>query len=114
MAGISYQEVRSEQIPVADTLQFTVEAGTTAEITQGTICNESVGTESFSFYIPNPTASAGVTNVVIDTKTILAGQTDLLPELLGKRFSAGTVFRTTASDGSSLNMHLSLMIRTTS
>lgn len=112
--AISYQEVRSEQLPAADTLQFTVEAGTTAEITQGSICNESTGSETFSFHIPNPAAAAGLTNLVIDTKTILAGQTDLLPELLGKRFSAGTVFRTTASDGSSLNMHLSLMIRTNS
>ncbi|MBL4891457.1 MAG: hypothetical protein JKX91_06480 [Rhizobiaceae bacterium] len=110
--AISYPEVRSEQIPAADTTHFTVEVGTTAEITQGTICNESTSAQTFSFHIPNPTAAAGVTNVVIDTKTILAGQTDLLAELLGKRFSAGTVFKTTASDGSSLNMHLSLMVRT--
>tara|TARA_R110000803_G_scaffold210685_4_gene283234 strand:- start:5154 stop:5492 length:339 start_codon:yes stop_codon:yes gene_type:complete len=110
--AISYQEVRVEQIAVADTTQFTVETGTTAEITQGTICNESTAVQTFSFHIPNPTAAAGVTNLVIDTKPILAGKTDLLPELLGKRFDAGTVFKTTASDGTSLNMHLSLMIRT--
>lgn len=114
MAGISYQEVRVEQIAAADTTQFTVSSGTTAEITQGTICNESAGDETFSIYIPNPTAAAGATNVLIDTKTILAGQTDLLPELLGKRLSAGSVIKTTASDGSSLNMHLSLMVRTNS
>lgn len=109
--AISFPEVRSEQIPVADTLQYTVEVGTTAEVTQGTITNESASAQTYSFYIPNPTAAAGVTNVLIDTKTILAGQTDLMPELLGKRFAAGTVFRTTASDGASLNMHLSLMVR---
>lgn len=110
--AISFKEVRVEQIAVADTAHFTVEAGTTAEITQGTICNESAATQTFSVYIPNPTAAAGTTNVVIDTKPILAGQTELLPELLGKRLDAGTVIKTTASDGSSLNMHLSLMIRT--
>ena len=109
--AISFDEVRSEQVPVADTLQYTVATGTTAEITQATLCNESAAAVTFSFYAPNPTAAAGATNVVIDTKTILAGQTDLLPELLGKRFNAGTVFKTTASDGASLNMHLSLMIR---
>lgn len=110
--AISYEEVRSEQVPVADTLHFTVAAGTTAEITQSTMVNESAATESFSFYIPNPAAAAGTTNVVIDTKPVLPGLTDLMPELLGKRLSAGTEFRTTASDGSSLNMHLSLMVRT--
>ena len=110
--GISYQEVRSEQVPATDTLHYTVLAGTTVEITQGTMCNESTGSETFSFFIPNPDAAAGLTNTVIDTKAVLAGQTDLLSALIGKRFSAGTTFRTTASDGSSLNMHLSLMIRT--
>ena len=110
--GISYQEVRSEQIPIADTDHFTVDQGTTAEITQATICNESASSQTFSFFIPNPDAAAGLTNTVIDTKTILGGQTDLLPELLGKRFDAGSTFRTTASDGTSLNMHISLMIRT--
>lgn len=110
--AISYEEVRSEQMPVADTTHKTIEVGTTAEITQGTICNESTSAQTFSIYIPNPTAAAGATNVVIDEKTILAGQTDLLPELLGKRLDAGTVIKTTSSDGSSLNMHLSLMIRT--
>lgn len=111
MANISFPEVRSEQIPVADTLQFTVETGTTAEITSCTVTNESTATESYSFYIPNPTAAAGATNVLIDTQPVLAGQTDLMNALLGKRFAAGTVFRTTASDGASLNMHLSLMVR---
>ena len=111
--SISFEEVRVEQIAAADTTQFTVDVGTTAEITQGTVCNESTSAQTFSVYIPNPTAAAGVTNVVIDTKTILAGQTDLLPELLGKRMDAGTVIKTTASDGASLNMHLSLMVRTT-
>ena len=111
--AISYEEVRVEQLATGDTTQYTVATGTTAEITQGTICNESTSTQTFSFHIPNPTAAAGATNLVIDTKSILPGQTDLLPELLGKRFSAGTVFKTTASDASSMNMHLSLMIRTT-
>jgi|TARA_R110000822_G_scaffold104571_2_gene231613 hypothetical protein len=110
--AISFPEVRSEQIPVTDTLQYSVETGTTAEVTSCTITNESAAAVSYSFYIPNPDASAGATNVLIDTKTVLAGQTDLMTELLGKRFSAGTTFRTTASDGSSLNMHLSLFVRT--
>jgi len=110
--AISYEEVRVEQLATGDTTQYTVAVGTTAEVTQGTICNESTAAQTFSFHIPNPTAAAAATNVVIDTKTILAGKTDLVPELLGKRFDAGTVFKTTASDASSLNMHLSLMIRT--
>lgn len=110
--AISFQEVRSEQIPVADTSHFTVATGTSAEVTQATICNESTAAVSFAFYIPNPSAVAGATNTLIKTRTILAGQTDLLPELLGKRFDAGTVLKTTASDGASLNMHISLMIRT--
>ena len=110
--AIAFPEVRVEQMAVADTLQYTVEAGTTAEITQGTICNESTAAVTFSFHIPNPDAAAADTNLVIDTKSILAGQTDLLPELLGKRFAAGTTFRTTASAANALNMHLSLMVRT--
>ncbi len=112
--SISFTEVRAEQIAIADTLHYTVEAGTTAEITQGTICNESAATVTFSVHIPNPTAAAGDTNKVIDTKAILAGQTDLLPELLGKRLSAGSEIRTTASAADALNMHLSLMVRTNS
>ena len=110
--AISYEEVRSEQVPVADTLQFTVQVGTTAEITYSRMVNESTSHQTFSFFTPNPTAAAGDTNVAIDTKTVLAGKTDLMPELLGSRYDAGTVFRTTASDGSSFNMHISLMIRT--
>jgi len=112
MASISFPEVRVEQMATADTTQYTVEAGNTAEVTQGTICNESAATVTFSFHIPNPTAAAGDTNVLIDTKAILPGQTDLLPELLGKRFAAGTVFKTTCSAATALNMHLSLMVRT--
>jgi len=111
--GISFEEVRVEQLAVADTTQYTVAAGTTAEITQGTMCNESTSTETFSFHIPNPTAAAGDTNLVIDTKAVLPGQTDLLPELLGKRMTAGTVFKTTCSTANALNMHLSIMVRTT-
>ena len=109
--AIAFVEVRSEQVPVADTTHYTVTTGTTAEITQATVCNESTASQTISFYIPNPTAAAGVTNQVISSKTILAGQTDLLPELLGKRLSAGSVIKTTASDGASLNLHMSLMIR---
>jgi len=110
--AISYEEVRVEQMAIADTSQKVVEDGTNAEITQGTICNESASAVTFSVYIPNPTAAGGATNLVIDGKTILAGQTDLLPELLGKRLSAGTDIRTSCSTATALNMHLSLMIRT--
>jgi len=110
--AISFEEVRVEQLAIADTTQFTVAVGVNVEVTQGTITNESASTVTFSFHIPNPTAAAGDTNVLIDTKAILPGKTDLLPELLGKRFDAGTVFKTTASAANALNMHLSLMTRT--
>ena len=110
--AISYPEVRVEQIATADTTQYTVSSGTTAEVTQGTITNESASNETFSIYIPNPTAAGGDTNVLIDTKAILAGKTDLLPELIGKRLTAGSVIKTTCSTANALNMHLSLMVRT--
>jgi len=110
--GISNQDVRVEQVAVADTTQFTVETGTYAEIVHSSVCNESAAAVTFSFYAPNPTAAAGATNYVIKDKTILAGQTDLLPELLGKRYAAGTVFKTTAGTATALNLHMSLVIRT--
>jgi hypothetical protein len=110
--AISYTEVRVEQVATADTSRYLVPVGTTAEITYARVVNESTATQTISIYTPNPTAAAGDTNLAVKTKAILPGQTDLLPELLGSRYNAGTDIRTTASDGSSLNLFLSIMLRT--
>ncbi len=112
--GISKVEIKVEQLAVGDTLHYTVPVGTTAEVTSATVCNMSAAVASFSLFTPNPAAVAAATNLIIDLKPVLIGQTPILSEILGKTFGAGTAFRTTASAATALNLHISLDIKTTS
>ena len=117
--AISFDAYDISQVAAADTKQTTddglteVAAGTTWQILNARAANESGAAEILTVHLPNPDAAAAAANIAVPPKTILAGQTDLLPEILGDIWTAGTALRTVTATGAAINLKIGIMIRTT-
>lgn len=119
LMAISFDAYDISQVAAADTKQTTegglteVAAGTTWQILNARAANESSAAEILTVHLPNPDAAAAAANIAVPPKTILAGKTDLLPEILGDIWIAGTALRTVTTTGLAINLKIGIMIRTT-
>jgi len=95
-----------KQAENAQTAQYTATA-VKAIIDKFTVTNTSAGNVSISVNLVRVTTSAGVSNLVIDTRSIAPDETYTCPELIGHVLEAGDFISTLASAATSLTIRCS-------
>lgn len=94
------------QMQAAQTTQYTA-TGVRAIIDKATVTNTDTVNRSFSVNIVQASGSASNSNLVIDDKTVIPGETYLCPELVGQVLEPGSFISTIASAGSALTLRVS-------
>jgi len=95
-----------KQAENAQTAQYTAN-GVKAIIDKFTVTNTSTSNASISVNLVRVTTSAGVSNLVIDTRSIAPDETYTCPELIGHVLEAGDFISTLASAATSLTIRCS-------
>jgi len=98
--------VPPKQLENSQTSQYTA-TNVRAIIDKATITNTSANNVTVSVNLVTVSGSAGASNLIIDTRTIVPDETYLCPELVGQVLEAGGFISTIASAGTSLTMRVS-------
>lgn len=98
--------VPPKQLENTQVTQYTA-TNVRAIIDKATITNTSANNVTVSVNLVTVSGSAGASNLIIDTRTIVPDETYLCPELVGQVLEAGGFISTTASAGTSLTMRVS-------
>jgi hypothetical protein len=98
--------VPPKQLENAQTSQYTA-TNVRAIIDKATITNTSANNVTVSVNLVTVSGSAGASNLIIDTRTIVPDETYLCPELVGQVLEAGGFISTIAGAGTSLTMRVS-------
>ena len=98
--------VPPKQLENAQTSQYTA-TNVRAIIDKATITNTSGSNVTVSVNLVTVSGSAGASNLIIDTRTIVPDETYLCPELVGQVLEAGGFISTIAGAGTSLTMRVS-------
>jgi hypothetical protein len=98
--------VPPKQLENSQTSQYTA-TNVKAIIDKATITNTSANNVTVSVNLVTVSGSAGASNLIIDTRTIVPDETYLCPELVGQVLEAGGFISTIAGAGTSLTMRVS-------
>ena len=98
--------VPPKQLENAQTSQYTA-TNVRAIIDKATITNTSGSNVTVSVNLVTVSGSAGASNLIIDTRTIVPDECYLCPELVGQVLEAGGFISTIAGAGTSLTMRVS-------
>jgi hypothetical protein len=98
--------VPPKQLENAQTAQYTA-TNVRAIIDKATITNTSGSNVTVSVNLVTVSGSAGASNLIIDTRTIVPDETYLCPELVGQVLEAGGFISTIAGAATSLTMRVS-------
>lgn len=98
--------VPPKQIEAVQTTQYTA-TNVRAIIDKATVTNTDTVARTFSVNIVTSGGSAGVSNLVIDTRTVQPDETYLCPELVGHVLAPGGFISTIASAATSLTLRVS-------
>ena len=98
--------VPPKQLENAQTAQYTA-TNVRAIIDKATITNTSANNVTVSVNLVTVSGSAGASNLIIDTRTIVPDETYLCPELVGQVLEAGGFISTIAGTASTLTMRVS-------
>jgi hypothetical protein len=98
--------VPPKQLESSQTSQYTA-TNVKAIIDKATITNTSANNVTVSVNLVTVSGSAGASNLIIDTRTIVPDETYLCPELVGQVLEAGSFISTIAGAGTSLTMRVS-------
>ena len=98
--------VPPKQLENAQTSQYTA-TNVRAIIDKATITNTSANNVTVSVNLVTVSGSAGASNLIIDTRTIVPDETYLCPELVGQVLEAGGFISAIAGAGTSLTMRVS-------
>jgi hypothetical protein len=98
--------VPPKQLENSQTSQYTA-TNVRAIIDKATITNTSGSNVTVSVNLVTVSGSAGASNLIIDTRTIVPDETYLCPELVGQVLEAGGFISTIAGAGTSLTMRVS-------
>ena len=98
--------VPPKQLENAQTSQYTA-TNVRAIIDKATITNTSANNVTVSVNLVTVSGSAGASNLIIDTRTIVPDETYLCPELVGQVLEAGSFISTIAGTASTLTMRVS-------
>lgn len=99
--------VNPVQLTATSTLQYMVPINTKTIIDKATVTNNDTAIRTFSVNLVPSGGSAGNTNLFINTKVVVPGETYLCPELIGQVMTSGDFIATTASSGSALSLRIS-------
>jgi hypothetical protein len=98
--------VPPKQLENTQTSQYTA-TNVRAIIDKATITNTSANNVTVSVNLVTVSGSAGASNLIIDTRTIVPDETYLCPELVGQVLEAGSFISTIAGTASTLTMRVS-------
>lgn len=106
MAVITKALLDSKYLENTQTTQYTA-TNCRALITKATITNNDTVNRTVSVNLVQPSGSASNANRVINTKTIVPGESYLCPELSGQVIESGGFISTVASAASALSIRVS-------
>lgn len=98
--------VPPKQMEASQTTQYTA-TNVRAIIDKATVTNTDTVSRTFSVNIVTSGGAAGVSNLVIDTRTVQPDETYLCPELVGHVLAPGGFISTIASNATSLTLRVS-------
>jgi hypothetical protein len=94
------------QMQNSQTTQYTATAAK-AIIDKATVTNTDTVNRTFSVNLVTSGGSAGNSNLVIDDRTVVPGETYLCPELVGQSLESGGFISTIASAATALTLRVS-------
>jgi hypothetical protein len=94
------------QMQATQTTQYTATA-VKALTDKATVTNTDTVSRTFSVNLVTSGGSAGNSNLVIDEKTVVPGETYLCPELVGQALDPGGFISTIASAATALTLRVS-------
>ena len=95
------------QMQATQTTQYSTPASTRAIIDKATVTNTDTVNRTFSVNLVQVGGSAGNSNLIIDDRTVVPGETYLCPELVGQVLEAGSFISTIASAATALTLRVS-------
>ena len=98
--------IPAKQAENAQTTQYTA-TNVKAIIDKFTVTNTSANNVTFSCNLVTVSGSAGASNLIIDTRTIVPDETYTCPELVGQSLEAGGFISTLAGAATSLTIRAS-------
>jgi hypothetical protein len=98
--------IPAKQAENAQTTQYTA-TNVKAIIDKFTVTNTSGNNVTFSCNLVTVSGSAGASNLIIDTRTIVPDETYTCPELVGQALDVGGFISTLAGAGTSLTIRAS-------
>lgn len=98
--------VAPKQMEIAQTTQYTATAAR-ALIDKATVTNTDTVNRTFSVNLVQSGGTASNSNLVIDDRTVVPGETYLCPELIGQALDPGAFISTIASAASALTLRVS-------
>ena len=98
--------VPPKQLENTQTSQYTA-TNVRAIIDKATVTNTSASNVTLSVNLVTVSGSAGASNLIIDTRTIVPDECYLCPELVGQVLEAGGFISTIAGTASALTMRVS-------
>lgn len=98
--------IPAKQAENSQTTQYTA-VNVKAIIDKFTVTNTSANNVTFSCNLVTVSGSAGASNLIIDTRTIVPDETYTCPELVGQALDVGGFISTIAGAGTSLTIRAS-------
>jgi len=98
--------VPPKQMEAVQTTQYTATAAK-ALIDKATVTNTDTVNRTFSVNLVQVSGTASNSNLIIDDRTVVPGETYLCPELVGQELDPGAFISTIASNGTSLTLRIS-------
>lgn len=106
MSSIGKPLSQGSQIASSTTTYYTAGSGVRTRIDKVTICNTDSSARTFSMYKVASGGSAGVTNQVIDTRSVNVDETITVTEMSGKWLAPGDFIAAIASAASALTLQI--------
>ncbi len=106
MAVVIKNIIPSKQVESSQTTQYTA-LNVKTIIDKFTVTNTSSSNVTFSINLVPNGSSAGNSNLVLKTRTIVPNETYLCPETIGQVLESGAFISTAASAGTSLTINAS-------
>jgi len=98
--------VPPKQMEAVQTTQYTA-TSVKAIIDKATVTNTDTVNRTFSVNLVTSGGSAGNSNLVIDDRTVVPGETYLCQELVGQALESGSFISTIASSATALTLRVS-------
>lgn len=99
--------IESAYVPNAQTTLYTSDTGVTAAIDAATVTNVSGSNATVSINLVESGSSAGVSNLIVDTKTLIPNESYSLPEIVGQILNTGDFISAIAGTASAIVIRVS-------